>query len=112
MAVQVTFMNGFGALIDHWRDVLDLPIIEVWYEDLVRESETWMRRLLEFLDLPFDEACLSPHKAERVAYTASFEQVRRPISTSSIGRWRNYEHHLRPLVEALDPRLLEGPAAS
>ena len=59
------------------------------------------RRLLELLDLPWDERCLKFYEQKRVVATASDDQVRQPIYTSSVGRWKHYEKHLQPLVESL-----------
>ena len=57
--------------------------------------------LVQFCDLPWDDACLEFHRSQRVVYTASVEQGRRPMYRSSIGRHRNYERHLEPLKKGL-----------
>ena len=88
-------------LLDHWREVLDASILEVAYEDLVGDLESQTRRLLDFVGVEFDDACLSFHASDHVTATVSIEQVRRPIYGSSVGRWRNYEHRLGPLHAAL-----------
>ena len=87
--------------MEHWRRVLDTPILEVRYELLVAEPEREARRMLGFLDLPFDEACLRHHESDRAVTTLSSAQVRRPVYRSSLGRWRNYGTRLAPLVAAL-----------
>ena len=92
-------------LMEHWRNVLPLPIIDVDYEKVVADPEIQMRRLLAFLDLPWDRRCLEFHRNSRQVRTASFDQVRQPIHNRSIGRWRNYAKHLSPLIEALQPIL-------
>jgi hypothetical protein len=86
----------------HWRGVLELPILEVSYELLVAEPEAQVRRMLSFLDLPWDERCLSFHESDRFVATASMHQVRRPLYNSSVGRWKHYRQHLGPLIEALN----------
>ncbi|MGH8161873.1 MAG: tetratricopeptide repeat-containing sulfotransferase family protein [Gammaproteobacteria bacterium] len=92
----------YECLMAHWRRVLGAArIIEVEYERLVADPETECRRLLAALDLAWDPACLAFHKTRRKVATASLGQVRRPIYSSSIGRWRHFERHLGPLVEAL-----------
>ncbi|HZL35147.1 MAG TPA: sulfotransferase [Tepidisphaeraceae bacterium] len=88
-------------LIAHWQANLDLPMLDVRYEDMVADSETQSRRLIEFIGLPWDDRCLRFHETARPVATASAQQVRRPIYSSSVGRWKNYEKHLAPLREAL-----------
>ena len=93
--------QAFDALIAHWRAVLPLDILEVQYEDLVDDLEAQSRRLIAFLGLDWDPACLAFHQTERVVMTASLWQVRQPLFTSSVGRWRHYREHLRPLLAGL-----------
>lgn len=95
------FHCQFDRLMSHWKQVLDLPILEVGYEAMVGDLEGHARRLIDFLDLPWDDRCLQFHHNRRRVKTASRYQVRRPLYTSSIGRWRRYERWLGPLREAL-----------
>ncbi len=92
-------------LMRQWRSVLtDLPILEVPYEQLVRDPDTWIPRLVEFTGLEWDDACLRPHESTRVSRTASNEQVRKPINTGAVARHTHYDAHLGPLRQALaDP---------
>jgi hypothetical protein len=83
----------------------------VQYDQVVADLETNVRRILEFCGLPFEDACLRFHETERAIKTASSEQVRRPIYSSSVNLWRNYEAQLEMLIEILEPRLLELPQA-
>lgn len=102
------FYRQYRRLMEHWRKALDLAIFEVNYEDLVRDPQTYGRALVEFCGFKWDKRCLDFHKGERPAATASFQQVRRPIYTASVGRWRNYAAYLEPLKRALGdaaPRL-------
>ncbi len=85
----------------HWRRILPLPMLDVQYEDLVADLEGQSRRLIDFLGLPWDPACLEFHRTEATVLTASSWQVRQPIYQSSVGRWRHYERHLGPLLEVL-----------
>ena len=87
--------------MDHWKKVLALPWLEVRYEDVVFDTEDQVRRMLEFLELPWDERCLRFYESPRRVSTASEDQVRRPVYTTSVGRWKNYEKHLPELLEAL-----------
>ena len=89
-------------LAAHWRDVLPPGVLlEMQYEDIVDDIETQARRIVAHCGLAWDDACLAFHKADRAVRTASAAQVRQPIYRSSVGRWRPYRHHLRPLFEAL-----------
>ena len=85
----------------HWRSVLPGKIHEVDYEALVGAPEVPSRELIAACGLPWDDACLRPHRSDRPIDTASAWQVRQPIYRSSVGRWRDYEQHLQPLIEAL-----------
>jgi hypothetical protein len=86
----------------HWRDVLPAEsFIETDYEAVVDDLEREARRLIEFLGLPWDEACLNFHNNRRVVRTASVNQVRQPIYRTSRGRWQAYAPHLGPLLQAL-----------
>jgi hypothetical protein len=95
--------------MDHWHKVLPGHVLDLQYEELVTDTETQVRRLLEFCGLPWEEECLSFHENPRAVRTASSEQVRRPIYTSSMNRWRDYETHLGPLIEVLEPVLRQLP---
>ncbi len=98
---------GFRAreierLMAHWRQVLPIPILEIQYETLVADLEGESRRLIDFLGLDWDPACLSFHESERAVMTASHWQVRQPLYASSVGRWRHYRQHLAPLLRELE----------
>lgn len=95
------YYQGYERLMGHWKQVLDLPILEVRYETVVENVEAEARRMLDFLQLPWDERCLRFYEHRRHVATASQAQVRRPIYKSSIGRWRHYESHLAPLIRCL-----------
>ena len=95
------FYRDYQRIMRHWREVLDIPMLDVVYEDLVTKQETVSRRMVEFIGLDWNEACLRFHENKRVVLTMSNDQVRRPMYNASIGRWRKYEKHLSPLKEAL-----------
>jgi len=85
-------------LMAHWRRVLPPEILlEVPYAELTADQETWTRRIVEFVGLPWDERCLDFHKTDRVVTTASTWQVRQKIYKSSVERWRHYEKFIGPL---------------
>jgi len=90
--------------MEHWAAVLPGRVVDVVYEDLVGDQERQTRWLVtEACSLPWNDRCLHFHENDRPVLTASADQVRQPIFTTSIGRWRNYEKHLGPLIEALGP---------
>jgi hypothetical protein len=91
----------YRRLMRHWREVLSLDILDVSYTSLVRHPERTLRNVLEFLDLEWDPACLAYHEHTRITKTASIDQVRRPIYSSSIQRYKRFEKHLGPLKSAL-----------
>lgn len=106
------YYREYRRLMGHWRRTLPpRTLLEVRYEALVEEPETWSRRMLEHIGLPWDPRCLEFHRTERPVLTASNWQVRQPIGKSSIGRWRRFEPFLAPLREALGPDVL-GPDGS
>lgn len=95
------------TLMAHWDRVLPGRVYHLDYERLTAEPETQVRALLEHLGLPWDERCLAFHQSRREVKTLSQWQVRQPLYTSSVARWRHYEKHLGPLKAALGPWLPE-----
>ena len=93
--------RAYQDLMRHWRAVVDLPLLDVHYEDIVAEQEEISRQLVAFCGLPWDDACLRFYENPRRARTASFDQVRRPMYAASVGRSRHYRAHLGPLIAAL-----------
>lgn len=103
------FHGAYQDLMTHWR--ARLPgnrFIEVDYERVVDDLEGQARRLLDFLELPWDDACLRFYETRRAVRTASLGQVRQPIYKSSAGRWKRYARHLGPLLDALGVRVDDG----
>lgn len=98
------YYGQYQRLMAHWRP--DLPLLEVSYEGLVADPEQWTRRMLDFIDLPWDPQCLRFHANPRAVITASRWQVRQKINTGSVARWRNYEKHLGPLLSLTEPGTL------
>jgi tetratricopeptide (TPR) repeat protein len=91
----------YRRLMAHWEQVLPLPIFSVDYEELTSSPEPLIRRMIEFLDLPWDDGCLNHQKNKSTVRTASKWQVRQPIHIRSVNRWRNYEKHIGGLIEQL-----------
>ena len=104
------FYMEYQRLMDHWHQVLPGKVLDVQYEDDVDDLETQVRRILEYCELPWHDDCLRFYENERAVKTASSEQVRKPIYASSKHRWRNYEAHLEPMIEILEPLLRKLPA--
>jgi tetratricopeptide (TPR) repeat protein len=100
-----TRTRQIDRLVEHWLTTLPLRIHEVHYETLVADLEGESRRLLDFLGLEWDPACLEFHRTDRTILSASLWQVRQPLYATSVGRWRSYRQHLGPLIAALGPLL-------
>jgi tetratricopeptide (TPR) repeat protein len=93
-------------LIAHWRTALPPgTMLDVPYAGLVADQEGWSRRIIQFLGLQWTPKCLEFHKTERVVKTASYWQVRQELYATSVGRWRNYQKFLGPLLDLRDPDL-------
>jgi tetratricopeptide (TPR) repeat protein len=93
--------SDYLRLMEHWKAVITLPILEMPYEQLIADPEAGIRRLVEFCGVPWDERCLRFHEFDRPVTTQSYDQARRPIYRSSAGKWRRYAAHLGELFEAL-----------
>ena len=102
------YYKDYERLMEHLRSVVRNPMIDVQYEELVADQEGQTRRILDFCGLEWDDRCLDFHATDRPVLTASNWQVRQPIYTSSIGRWRNYAEFLQPLFASLG---MEPPKA-
>ena len=92
---------AYAKLMRHWHTVLPGVIHEVPYERLVSDFEQETRSLLRFCGLPWEDRCLLFFQDKQTSTTASASQVRRPVYSSSVGLWRNYERHLAPLAAIL-----------
>jgi tetratricopeptide (TPR) repeat protein len=101
---------GYRAHMDHWHRVLPGRILDVTYEDFVRDPESQARRVLDWCGLPWQASVLEFHAQQRPSMTASAMQVRRPIYTHSIGAWRRSESALAPVRERLQRAGLITPA--
>ncbi len=88
-------------LMAHWRAVLPIPVMTVRLRDLVENFHPTLRAMLDFLGLPYDPDCERFHEIQRPVRTVSRAQVREPINARGLGRWREYEHHLGPLIASL-----------
>ena len=93
--------RAYRDLMRYWRDTLAIPLLEVRYEALATDPERHIREMVAFCGLEWNDRCLRFHETRRDVNTPSYEQVRQPMYTGSIGRWKHYERHLGPLIEAL-----------
>ena len=99
----------YDEIMRHWDKILPGEILHVQYESVVEDLESEVRRMLEFCELPFEEACVNYHESTRPVNTASSEQVRQPIYDSAVNFWKNYDSHLGELKDILAPVLQEPP---
>ncbi|MBT8078721.1 MAG: sulfotransferase [Gammaproteobacteria bacterium] len=95
------YYKAYVDLMDHWDRELPGKVLRVYHEDVIDDLEGQVRRMLDYCELPFEDACLEFHKTDRAVRTPSSEQVRQPIYKSGMDLWRHFEDHLDPLVEAL-----------
>lgn len=92
---------AYRRLMDHWAQVLPVPMLEIPYEETVDDLEAVARRLVDWCGLEWEPGCLEFHRHDRPVRTASLNQVRRPVYKSSVARWKNYERALGPLFEKM-----------
>jgi len=103
------YYRDYMKLMDHWDEVLPGRVHRVQYEDMVNDTETQIRLLLEHCGLEFEEQCLRFYETDRAVRTPSSEQVRQPVYKQGLDQWRNFDAHLNPLKEALGPLLDRYP---
>jgi tetratricopeptide (TPR) repeat protein len=96
-----SYYRMYAELMDHWREVLPRPMYESHYEELTDDPDTKVRELIAGLGLPWDDACLSHNEAKSTVMTLSLWQVRQPVYKTSVKRWKRFEKHLGPLIDAL-----------
>ncbi|MDP1603978.1 MAG: tetratricopeptide repeat protein [Legionella sp.] len=97
------YYQCYERIMDHWRHILPSNAwLDIKYETMVNHFDEEVTRLIDFCGLPWEEACLTFYQSKRQVRTASFAQVRQPVYTSSIERWRRYERELSPLIHVLN----------
>ncbi|HAL85093.1 MAG TPA: hypothetical protein DCP12_05580 [Rhodobiaceae bacterium] len=101
LAEMGRYYADYVALMDHWQRTLPGKILHVQHEDVLDDLEAQVRRMLDYLGLAFEPACLDFHNTERAVRTASSSQVRQPLNRKGLGAWRPFEKHLDPLKIAL-----------
>ena len=103
---------AFRRLTAHWKSALPSDVLlEVNYEDIVKDQSTESRRITGFLGLPWDDEVLRFHQSPAPSATASAVQIRRPVYASSVGKWRHHAERLSPLRERLATQIPEAELA-
>lgn len=97
----VSFYRMYADLMAFWHDKFPEKIYDLSYERLTEKQEDETRKLLEYLELPWEDHCLNFHETRRPVTTASASQVRQKMYQGSSEEWRKYEHFLRPMIERL-----------
>jgi hypothetical protein len=94
--------HDYHRMMEHWREVLPAPLLEVDYEETVADLGSVARKLVAWCGLGWEPACLEFQQARRPVRTASAVQVRQPVFKTSVGRWKHYEPSLASLLARLD----------
>ncbi len=108
LAEAGSYYNSYVKLMDHWDKVLPNKILRVNNEDVIDDLEGQVKRMLDFLELPFEESCITFYETDRSVRTASSEQVRKPVNRSGQGRWKPYAKNLGPLIDNIDNSLIKS----
>lgn len=98
------YYREYLSLMEFWKSALPVRIYDNQYEELTDATETKTRALIDAIGLPWDDACLSQDAKKSTVLTLSAWQVRQPIYTTSVKRWKRFEKHLGPLIDALGDR--------
>tara|TARA_B100001142_G_scaffold50512_1_gene47785 strand:- start:3 stop:2012 length:2010 start_codon:yes stop_codon:yes gene_type:complete len=107
LAEAGSYYKSYVKLMNHWDDVLPDKILRVNNEDIIEDLEGQVSRMLQFLDLPFEDSCITFYETDRSVRTASSEQVRKPINKSGMNRWKPYAQNLKPLLNGLGNELVK-----
>jgi len=101
-------VGEYASLMGFWKTLaprIRNPHLEIRYEDLVEDLETVSRRVLEFLNVPWDARVLrfDEHAREKLVRSPTYADVTKPVFKGAVGRWRNYQKYLEPWLEQLEP---------
>lgn len=107
LAEAGSYYKSYVKLMNHWDKVLPGKILRVNNEDIIDDLEGQVKRMLDYLEIPFEEECITFYETDRSVRTASSEQVRRPINKEGQKRWKPYSKHLKPLVDSLGTELIK-----
>jgi tetratricopeptide (TPR) repeat protein len=95
----------YERLMSHWTKELNIPVLTISYEDIVSDTRNEVERILNYIDLDWEEQCMEFYKQKRQVATASYNQVNKQIYSSSIGRWKNYKNDISELLDVLSARI-------
>ena len=95
------YIAQHDRLMAHWREALPNPILTLALKDWVEDFDGTLRRVLDFIELPYDPACERFYESESRVRTVSRAQVKQPVNARGLGRWRRYAGQLQPLIDAL-----------
>ena len=107
LAEAGSYYSSYVKLMNHWDEVLPNKILRVNNEDIIDDLEGQVTTMLEFLELPFEDSCITFYETDRLVRTASSEQVRKPINKSGMDRWKPYAKNLKPLLDGLGSDLIK-----
>ena len=99
------YYKAYVDIMAHWESVLPGRILRVQHEDVIEDLSGQVARILDYCELPFEQACVDFHQNERAVRTPSSEQVRQPIYKSGMEQWQHFSDFLAPLEQALGPAL-------
>ena len=102
-----SYYKSYIKLMNHWDQVLPNKILRVNNEDIIDDLEGQVVKMLNFLELPFEESCITFYETDRSVRTASSEQVRKPINKAGMDRWKPYAKYLGPLLDGLGTELVK-----
>ena len=102
-----SYYKSYIKLMNHWDQVLPNKILRVNNEDIIDDLEGQVVKMLNFLELPFEESCITFYETDRSVRTASSEQVRKPINKAGMDRWKPYAKYLGPLLDGLGTELIK-----
>ena len=102
-----SYYKSYIKLMNHWDQVLPNKTLRVNNEDIIDDLEGQVVKMLNFLELPFEESCITFYETDRSVRTASSEQVRKPINKAGMDRWKPYAKYLGPLLDGLGTELVK-----
>ncbi len=95
----IAYYKSYRTIMKHWENTLPIEVLDVQYEELIANQESISQRIIDFCGLDWNEDCLNFYKSPRSVQTASRVQVRKPIYTKSVGRWKSFENELSKIPE-------------
>ena len=104
------YYDNYVQIMNFWKEVCPIPIHDVFYEDLVTNTEAVARRMIDHLGLEWEDGVMDRTGSQKAVKTLSVWQVRQPVFQSSKGKWRNYEKELEPLAQILEPYIKDYEA--